>query len=314
MQTVMGQRAASILYDVLCSRGSGEVFLMPANICPIVPITFFKAGMQVEFVDIEPISLAMDLEQIEQRLGTRRYGGILYAHTYGDPTTPADFFEGVKGRWPSLLLIDDRCLCSPELDADPRTPFDVTLFSTGYGKVVDLGSMGYAFVHDGLAFPHRSLTFRDRDLAELESAYKFAVACSAAFAYQDTDWLQTDGTPAAWREFAARLRQAREDSLAHRRAINAVYNLLIPADLRLPERFQLWRYNVRLPRKAAALKAVFAAGLFASSHYASLVGIMGKGTGHVAKDLADSTVNLFNDSHYTVEMAEETARIVLGRS
>ena len=90
-----------------------------------------------------------------------------------------------------------------------------------------------------------------------------------------------------------------------------MYNSLIPPELRLPDRFQLWRYSVRMTDKTSALKEIFAAGLFASSHYASLVGIMGPGNGAHARALADHVVNLFNDSHYTPAMAEATARIVL---
>ena len=86
----------------------------------------------------------------------------------------------------------------------------------------------------------------------------------------------------------------------------------IPQELRLPDRFQLWRYNVLVPRKESSLAAIFGAGLFASSHYAPLVDIMGPGTGENARELWNSVVNLFNDSHYTVSMAEDTARILLG--
>jgi Ca-activated chloride channel family protein len=60
------------------------------------------------------------------------------------------------------------------------------------------------------------------------------------------------------------------------------------------------------------LQQIFAAGLFASSHYRSLVGIMGEGTGAHASDLDMCVVNLFNDHHFTVEMAERTAHIILG--
>ncbi len=54
--------------------------------------------------------------------------------------------------------------------------------------------------------------------------------------------------------------------------------------------------------------------LFASSHYASLAGIMGEGNCPAAQQLAGQVVNLFNDSHYTVQMAERTVQIVLRES
>ena len=44
-------------------------------------------------------------------------GAVLYAHTYGEASTPDDFFQKVKVRYPEMVLVDDRCLCIPDLDA-----------------------------------------------------------------------------------------------------------------------------------------------------------------------------------------------------
>ena len=85
---------------------------------------------------------------------------------------------------------------------------------------------------------------------------------------------------------------------------------MIPVELRLPERFQLWRYNVRHVAAERLLQGFTSTGLFASRHYASLVGILGSGIGVNSAALAGNILNLFNDFHYTVDMAERTARIV----
>ena len=68
MMTILAPRASAILYDVLRSQAGRPTFLLPANICPIVPITFLKAGVAFEFVDIAPDTLNMDLNQAEARL------------------------------------------------------------------------------------------------------------------------------------------------------------------------------------------------------------------------------------------------------
>ena len=65
MQIVQAPRASAILYNLLKSRENSEPWLLPANICPIVPITFFKAGVPIEFVDISVENLHMDLELAE---------------------------------------------------------------------------------------------------------------------------------------------------------------------------------------------------------------------------------------------------------
>ena len=50
---VFENRGAAVLYYFLKGNNSGRPFLLPANVCPIVPLTFFKAGVPFEFVDID---------------------------------------------------------------------------------------------------------------------------------------------------------------------------------------------------------------------------------------------------------------------
>src|ERR1700690_4329818 len=152
MKTNLATRASTIIYNLLYGRDGGRVFLLPANICPIVPITFFKAGVPIEFIDISPRTMHMDLEQAQGRLKTRRYGGLLYAHTYGDPSTPQDFFSLIKKQYPDLMVIDDRCLCIPDLVPDPTNTADVILYSTGYAKIVDLEYGGFAHLREDVNY------------------------------------------------------------------------------------------------------------------------------------------------------------------
>jgi hypothetical protein len=255
----------------------------------------------------------MDLDLVEELLkaSAGRYAGILYAHTYGDPSTPSEFFRWVKNRWPGLVIIDDRCLCVPDLEPHDSAA-DATLYSTGYAKIVDAGFGGFAFIQDHLKHQHHELPYDAADLQQLEAAYKQSVERGRPFEYCDSNWLQTNAPLPAWSEHLKLVRERMPATLAHRGEINAVYNSLVPAELPLDRPFQLWRFNLRLARKEAVLQQIFEAGLFASSHYRSLVGIMGEGTGTHARELDKHVVNLFNDHHYTVDMAERTARIIAG--
>ena len=311
MNTILAARASAILYNLLIGRKDRRAFLLPANICPIVPLTFFKAGTAFEFVDISARTLHMDLELAEEQIKTGKFGGLLYAHTYGDPSTPQGSLREIKRNFPDLLLIDDRCLCTPDLEPDPSSPAEAILYSTGYGKIVDQGLGGYAFLKEDLTYRSRSLSFDPRDLETAEHTYKRSVETRERYSYSDSNWLQTDPEMPAWPEFAERVRAASEKSLVHRQSINAVYNSLIPPALCLSEQYQLWRFNLRLPDRKKTLAAIFDAQLFASSHYASLSGIMGEGTSPAAEKLAGEVINLFNDTHYTPSMAERTAHIVL---
>ncbi len=312
MKTILAARAATILYDLLAKRNDRRRFLLPANICPIVPITFFKAGVPIEFVDIRGDTLNMDMGEAEARLvqGAGMYGGVLYAHTYGDPSTPDESLGGLKKRFPELLLIDDRCLCVPDLDPREDKAADVILYSTGYAKIVDIGFGGYAFIQDEVPYAHRQMPFKEEDLAALEAEYRACTEAGGQYRYKDSDWLQTETQLPAWPDYRTQVRAALTASLRHRQEINAVYNSRIPSQAQLPQQFQLWRFNARVPDKRRVLDAIFGEGLFASSHYASLDGIMGSGGGSNASRLAGQVINLFNDHHFTLEMAEKAADVV----
>jgi len=170
MKLAYAPRASAILYQVLASQPRRPL-LLPANICPIVPLTFLKAGTAFRFVDISPITLHMDLDQAQDLLKTGDYGGVLYAHSYGETSTPSGFFAGVKALNPTLLIVDDRCLCPPDALAQEESQVDVTLYSSGYAKIVDLGYGGYAFLADSLPYAPHSLPYAPQALAALEESY-----------------------------------------------------------------------------------------------------------------------------------------------
>jgi len=306
---VIAPRATAILYHLLHSRPDRRPFLLPANICPVVPLTFLKADIPFAFVDLDPATLNLDLVHAAAVLQTGRFGGILYAHTYGDESTPVDFFAEVKRLDENLLVIDDRCLCFPNLIPNPKNPADVLLYSTGYAKMVDLDSGGYAFLHPDIEYHPQTLPFNPAHYEEIEKDYKKNIINRTLFQYADSDWLQSDPAP-AWDAYRRQIAEAGPESRVHRMEVNAGYAARLPAEICLPEKFQLWRFNIRVENKADVLKSIFDAGLFASSHYASLAGIFAPGSCPQAEELAGHVINLFNDHHYTVEMAERTCDII----
>lgn len=311
MQIVQAPRASAILYSLLKSQDGAKPWLLPANICPIVPLTFFKAGVPVEFVDISAGTLHMDLGQAEGRLERGSYGGVLYAHTYGEPSTPNGFFQMVKSRYPDLMLVDDRCLCLPDLDAPQIMAVDVALYSTGYAKIVDLDFGGFAFMQEDVTCQPGSLPFNPDDHEKIEKEYKQAIQNRAPFNYRDTDWLQTDADLPAWYDYRRQIADGLKISLRHRTAINEIYADRLPLEIQLPQEYQVWRFNLRLKNKEKILEAIFASGAFASSHYASLADIMAPGRCPQAETLASEIINLFNDHHFDLQKAEQVCAVIM---
>src|SRR5260221_939885 len=192
-------RASAILYHLLVSQPQKQTWLLPANICPIVPITFLKAGVPFELVDISATNLHIDLEQAEALAKSRKVGGLLYTHTYGGASTPDDFFRLLKSTSPELIIVDDRCLCVPEFEVSSSA--DVVLYSTGYAKIVELGFGGYAFINDRVPYRSSHLAFNSNHHDELEHAYKQALSLRKNFIYHDSDWLETDRQLPLWHDY-----------------------------------------------------------------------------------------------------------------
>ncbi len=306
---VQAPRASAILYHLLVSQPQKQIWLLPANICPIVPITFMKAGVPFELVDISATNLHMDLEQVQALVRSLKAGGLLYAHTYGDLSTPNDLFQSLKLINPELIIVDDRCLCIPEFEAPSVA--DVALYSTGYAKVVELGSGGYAYINKGIRYQTRHLPFRSDQHDELEHSYKRALRQGEYFMYHDSDWLETDRPLQPWYEYRLQIEAGINLSINQRRLLNKIYSERLPIEIQLPLPYQTWRFNICLKHKDKVLQAIFDEGLFASSHYVSLAGIMSNGRAVNAERLSAEVINLFNDHHFNEVMAEKVCEIIL---
>ena len=100
-------------------------------------------------------------------------------------------------------------------------------------------------------------------------------------------------------------------SLAQRDTLNKIYAARLPQEIQLPERYQTWRFNIRIPNKKQILKAIFDHDLFASSHYASLGGIMSENRTPITEMLANHVINLFNDQYFDAQRAERVCEIIL---
>lgn len=311
MQIIQAPRASAIIYSLLIHSTDRRSWLLPANICPIVPITFLKAQVPFELVDISATSLQMDLHQAEALVRQGRFGGLLYAHTYGESSTPNSFFELLKQITPDLLIIDDRCLCIPDLEHDPDNKADVQLYSTGYAKVVELNTGGYAFVSDEIDYRPARLPFNPQHHEEIEKSYKLAVSQRRRFFYGDSDWLETDSALPTWDTYRERIEKKLMQSMEQRLSLNQIYASRLPVDIQLPDRFQTWRFNIHVKNRQSMLEIIFSSGLFASSHYASLAGIMDAERAPQAEALAARVINLFNDHHFSAAQAEQVCKVIL---
>lgn len=312
MRFVYENRASAILYNLLLAQPRRTAWLLPANVCPIVPLTFRKAGRSFEFVDIEEATLCMSRSDVLERLHATpdRYGGVLFVRTYGVEEAFDDLFDELKRCSPTTLVIDDRCLCPPCLDEPASSVADGMLFSTGYAKPVDLGFGGFAWLADDIAYRRHGLRYRSEDLESLTSAIKASIARGQRFEYEDTDWLDSGAPATSIDEYRSSIRAGARESAALKSRINRVYRNGLPESICLDDRFQNWRFQILVPQKDRLLAALFDSGLFASSHYADLTGIFSEGVSPEAARLHRQVVNLFNDRYFSEDQAEQTVALV----
>ncbi len=328
MRTVFERRASTILFRLAtATQQKGGLFLLPANVCPVVPLALLAANRDFEFIDLDPQTLCMDQSLLHRRLVAGRQpsvSGVIFVRTYGIDHDATQFFRALREARPKLLIVDDRCVCRPEPDATvlPEEGADVLLFSTGSSKQVDLGFGGFA--HLGDAVPYADGAHHEYDPGDLEfitTVYKKHILQETSlYGLNDPEetkrrlaqsrWLETDSPKISWSEFVGDLLTLRNRVEQHRAEINSIYRRLIPAPLCLPSGFHQWRFQVRVADGRQLIKEIFAAGFFAGRHYFPASVLFGGSSCPVANKLHLEIVNLFNDRQISCDDAEEIARIV----
>jgi len=187
------------------------------------------------------------------------------------------------------------------------------IFSTGYGKVLDLGGGGYGVFYNDLPYapppPLNPKTAQKAD-ADLTARTKAAMETGRALfpAPQSAPlprWISGDAG-ANWSDYRARINATLPERLTRRDEINRIYvegmgelEGITP----LGHSAHGWRYNLRATRRDEFLAHIFQSGLFASVHYYPAADLFGGPPCPVAKALYSDILNLFNDQHFSARQA-----------
>ena len=274
-------RAATVLYDVLMTLDKSVKFLLPLNICPIVPDTLIKAKIEFEFVDIDINTLCMDeglaLEAIKN---DNSIGGILFVKTFGIEIDSEVFYKKIKQINRDIFIVDDQCLSMQNFDFDIDNSFaSLALFSTGYSKYVDIGYGGFGFLKD--------------------SYFK--------------GFFQDNGNSKSFLSYQADVKEKIPLMQKHKAKLNTIYQEGVPSNLHLGKAFDNWRFSILIDNKNDLLKAIFQEkGLFASSHYSPIdykytdTPVQNSN----ANKISSKIVNFFNDFRFTEEKATKIVKII----
>ena len=272
MKLVTAYRANKILFNFIEVNHIAGKVILPANICVDVVNTLRYAGLELVFVDVQANNLCIDQSSVLQLAPSAAM--LLFVHTYGVEDDFYEFFAQVKEVNPNIIIVDDKCLCLPDLNVD-ETPADIVLYSTGAKKMVELGGGAIGYIADQWEY----------DEVEVEP----------------NEYLNND----TWLLDTKQLYIKMDAMISHKEKLNAIYREMLPVSIQLPAQYQHWRFNILTDKKYEILKALFAEGLFASNHYQSH-----SLDCPIANNLHNYVVNLFNDQYYTKEQAIRTCEII----
>lgn len=274
-------RASTVLYEVLTNLTQVKKFLLPLNICPIVPDTFKKANIEFEFIDINLETLCMDEELVLDKIkNDKEINGVLFVKTFGIELDCEEFFKEIKSIDKNIFIINDMCPSIQEFDYDINNSYsDLTLFSSGYSKYIDIGYGGYGFIKDD-SFIN---IFKDKSNSSEFLEYKNKILTQIPIMQK------------------------------HKEELNSIYANNLPKEIHLGEKFNNWRFSILVKNKEKILEEIFKIdGLFASSHYPQIDYDYVKNPvkNSNAKKIHDNIINLFNDFRFNTEKAYQVVDII----
>ncbi|MGB3750060.1 MAG: hypothetical protein WA945_00670 [Arcobacteraceae bacterium] len=273
-------RAATVLYNVL-KKIKNKKFLLPLNVCPIVPDTFVKAGMKFEFVDINLDTLCMDKDLILKKIkNDRSIDGILFVKTFGIDLNTETLFKEIKIMNSDIFIIDDMCPSIQKFDYNIHDSYaDMALFSSGYSKYVDIGYGGYAYLKE----------------EEFQNIFINQIDDKSFLKYKE--------------KVLEQIRLMKNQ----KKELNTIYKNNIPKKYHLGDKYNNWRFSILVQNKEEILKAISKIdGLFASSHYPQVdldyvtVPMKNSNVDKIHKEI----INLFNDFRFSKEKAWRVVEII----
>ncbi len=312
MNWVFENRASAILCNILLGlRDTGIYFVLPANVCPIVPATFEKARVNYGFVDIDPDNLYMNIEAVETMRRQHQRLGLLFVRTLGIMDDSIDaYFKYLKEQDEAILIIDDRCACRIDFEDSLSEFVDVTLFSTGYAKYVELGFGGCAAISPSFNYQSTILSYDEAHEKQVNDSLNQVSKTNRLLNYQELNWLDTQQPATAFTDYKQSVLKQREEVDAQKVLINNIYRNSIVADVVPAIPMDTWRFNIFVNEKERLLKSIFQAGLFASSHYADVSYAFKRQSSPVARQVHAKIINLFNDFRFTPDKANQIVELV----
>lgn len=272
MRFVTAYRANKILYNFILSNKIVGNVILPVNICPDVVDTLIFAGLAPIFVDISSDDYMIDRDKVSALVNDASL--LVFVHTYGLEQSVDDFFCCLKSNNPNLFIVDDRCLCIPNIELKSSSA-DLVLYSMCSKKQVDMGVGGIGYIFEEMSYSDVEVPLNEC-LKNKEYNFDMQLFISN-----------------------------RDRVLNHKNRLNNIYKDLLPSEIQMPSEYQNWRFNIMVDNKDKILDAIFSVGLFASSHYKP-----NSCNCPVAMSIYSKVINLFNDLYFSEEQAVRACNVI----
>ena len=272
MKLLTANRATKLLYNFLKVNNISGKVLLPANICPEVVQTLHYAGMTTQFVDLQVETLCIHQDAVLSL--AKEASVLLFVHTYGIEHDFYTFFDQVREQNPDIIIVDDKCLCLPDLEVKDSAA-DLVLYSTGERKLVSLGGGAIGYLADRWEY----------DEVEVE----------------ESELLSNE----LWLLDPKQLYMRMDTVIAHKEKLNSIYRSMLPEAMQLPDAYQHWRFNILVPNKEQILAALAAEDIPAESPSPTQDEAC-----VVASNLHTLAIQLYNDKRLTQEQAVRACEII----
>jgi len=306
-------RATSILFSFLQKNKGNGIWIIPVNVCHLVPACFIKAECPFEILDVDKLKLDLDENQVIQKLieYPGKYSGVLSVRNYGDDYPKESFFKKIRKHEPDIKIVDDACLSYPDISTPLSSLVDLELYSTGYSKPLDLGYGGFGKLHlQKNQLKPMNLNFEEESLIEMNDYYVYSTKklVKAEHKRFKTSWLNSQNVNSI--EYLQQISLNFEKTKKHKNKINKIYDSLLKLNLKERRLSTNWRYNIKLLNPDLVLDKIFEHGLFASQHYFPLNRVFDSNLCPNWENAYKSILNLFNDKRFTTEQAEKCCEII----
>ena len=304
-EKIFRNRATAIIHDFIKNNKIKEKFILPANICPIVPLVFYKNKIKIKFLDIDKKTLNICKDKVLSEI--KNSSGVLWNHTYGRETNQKKFFKDLKKIKENYLIIDDKCLCIPNTEFKNNFFSDLEIYSTGYSKYCDIGYGGY-----GISKKKFKL-FKTKYLKKSEYSLKNKIdkfiSLKKNYTNKEINWLKNQKINKI-NFYIKSIEKLKNKVNRHKKKINLIYTQNIPSEIILDKNTNIWRFNILINKKETLLKEIFINGLFARSHFYPSSKLFENENKTYSDILSKNVVNLFNDLRFSELNAYKICEII----